>query len=116
MNAHTGQPISGIDHLRQSIADILTTPLGSRIERREYGSLLPFLIDSPMNAAGRMRVIAAAAMPLLRDEPRLKLSRITTIATPDAPASLTLEISGNYVDGTGRQQPITTAVEIGRPQ
>lgn len=116
MNAQTGQLISGIDHLRQSIADILTTPVGSRIERREYGSLLPFLIDSPMNAAGRLRLIAAAAMPLLRDEPRLKLSRITTIANPDAPASLTLEVSGTYIDGAGRQQPITTAIQIGRPQ
>ena len=27
MDRHTGLPISGIDHLMQSIEDILTTPL-----------------------------------------------------------------------------------------
>ena len=36
MDRHTGQPISGLDHLLQSIEDILTTPLGSRLMRPEY--------------------------------------------------------------------------------
>ena len=40
MDRHTGLPISGIEHLRQSIADILSTPLGSRRQRMEYGSKL----------------------------------------------------------------------------
>ncbi|MBB2777202.1 UNVERIFIED_ORG: phage baseplate assembly protein W, partial [Comamonas terrigena] len=43
MDRTTGRRISGIDHVRQSVADILTTPLGSRLERRNYGSLLPSL-------------------------------------------------------------------------
>ena len=41
MHRTTGAGLSGIEHLRQSIADILTTPLGTRLQRRTYGSLLP---------------------------------------------------------------------------
>lgn len=36
ISATTGRPLSGIDHLRQSIRDILTTPIGSRVMRRLY--------------------------------------------------------------------------------
>lgn len=35
-----------LDHIRQSVQDILTTPIGTRIMRREYGSLIYQLIDS----------------------------------------------------------------------
>ncbi|KPN28874.1 baseplate wedge subunit [Halolamina pelagica] len=35
-----GQRLEGLAHIRQSVADILTTPLGSRVMRRDYGSLL----------------------------------------------------------------------------
>lgn len=38
MNNTSGKAITDIDHLRQSVRDILLTPQGSRIARREYGS------------------------------------------------------------------------------
>lgn len=76
MNATTGKPLSGVDHLRQSIADILSTPIGTRIGRRDYGSLLPELIDQPANPATRIRIYAATALALLRWEPRLRVTRV----------------------------------------
>ena len=46
MNRYTGETLKNeSDHIKQSIADILLTPVGSRIQRREYGSLIPMLID-----------------------------------------------------------------------
>jgi len=45
MNSQTGLSISEADHIRQSVRDILVTPVGSRVMRREYGSLLSALID-----------------------------------------------------------------------
>ena len=36
----SGAILTGDAHLAQSVADILTTPIGSRVMRREYGSLL----------------------------------------------------------------------------
>ncbi len=44
MNSHTGLSISEPDHIRQSVRDILVTPVGSLVMRREYGSLLSALI------------------------------------------------------------------------
>ena len=35
MNAHTGLAISEVEHIRQSVRDILVTPVGSRVMRRE---------------------------------------------------------------------------------
>ncbi len=49
MSNKTGKELEGIEHLKQSIIDILTTPIGSRIMRREYGSRLFELIDRPIN-------------------------------------------------------------------
>ena len=34
MNRTTGTAISGLEHLRQSVGDILSTPIGSRVMRR----------------------------------------------------------------------------------
>jgi phage baseplate assembly protein W len=39
MNSQTGLSISEVEHIRQSVRDILVTPVGSRVMRREYGSL-----------------------------------------------------------------------------
>lgn len=37
-------------HIRQLMSDILQTPVGYRVIRREYGSLIFKLIDRPQNA------------------------------------------------------------------
>ena len=58
LNAATGRPIADLEHIRQSIADILATPIGTRVMRRSYGSLLPELIDQPMHGATRLRLYA----------------------------------------------------------
>ncbi len=59
MNSQTGLTISETDHIRQSVRDILVTPLGSRVMRREYGSLLSALIDQPQTPALRLQIMAA---------------------------------------------------------
>lgn len=63
-------------HLTQSITDILTTPKGSRVMRRDYGSLLPELIDAPMTGETVIDVFAATAEALDAWEPRLRLRRV----------------------------------------
>lgn len=92
----TGQAVSGVDHLRQSVADILTTPIGSRLMRRDYGSDLPALIDQPDNAATQVRVYAAAATALMRWEPRLRLQKLRT--SRNRAGQLVLDVQGQYLD------------------
>jgi phage baseplate assembly protein W len=76
MNRTDGSTLAEDRHIQQSIADILTTPIGSRIQRREYGSLLPSLIDMPATDAERLRVVAAAVIAIMRWEPRIRLHRV----------------------------------------
>ncbi|KRA15359.1 GPW/gp25 family protein [Lysobacter sp. Root604] len=97
MDARTGRAIDGIDHLRQSIADILTTPIGSRVMRRDYGSLIPELIDQPFNGATRVKLYGATATALMRWEPRIRLTRIELKAGSE-PGAFTLDLIGQRTD------------------
>lgn len=72
MHRSSGLAIEGNEHLIQSIGDILSTPLGSRVMRRDYGSILFDLIDQPINAATTMLLRAATAIAILNFEPRVR--------------------------------------------
>jgi phage baseplate assembly protein W len=97
MSATTGKALEGTAHLVQSIADILGTPLGSRVMRRDYGSLLPRLIDQPLTGATRLRVYAAVATALMRWEPRLRLTSVG-IDLGDVPGQVVVTIQGARTD------------------
>lgn len=97
MSATTGAAIEGDDHLAQSIADILTTPLGSRVCLRDYGSLLAELIDQPFNALTRLRLYAATALALRRWERRITL-RTVSITAGDQVGAFTLDLVGVRTD------------------
>lgn len=97
IHATTGRALGGAEHLAQSIGDILTTPLGSRVMRRDYGSLLPELIDQPFNDATRLRLYGAAALALMRWEPRIRLIRVQ-LFQGGAPGSYTLDLDCVLVD------------------
>lgn len=72
----TGKALSGVDHLRQSITDILTTPIGTRVLRRDYGSRLYELVDAPINRSLFIEIYAATAEALILWEPRFELIRV----------------------------------------
>jgi uncharacterized protein len=80
MDSNTGKDLSGIAHLMQSIRDILTTPIGSRVMRRDYGSRLFSLIDNPLNAATNVEIYAATAEALMRWEPRISVRQVQAYA------------------------------------
>lgn len=94
-NAATGKRLGGFEHLRQSIRDILTTPIGSRVMRREYGSKVMRLIDAPMNRSTLLEVYAAVTEALERWEPRFRLELVQ--ATSAVPGRLELDVSGIYL-------------------
>lgn len=100
MHRATGRRMRELAHLSQSIADILTTPLGTRLQRRTYGSLLPDLIDHPDNGTTRIRMYAATASALMRWEPRLRLSRVQLTSGPQ-PGQVTLDLAGEYIAPQG---------------
>lgn len=76
-HSSTGKAIEGIEHLRQSIADILTTPIGSRVMRRDYGSRLFELIASPVTPDRLIEFYAAVADALNKWEPRVRITSVS---------------------------------------
>lgn len=95
MNASNGTSLGGIDHLRQSVRDILTTPIGSRVMRRDYGSNLFALVDAPMNRSTLMSIYAATVEAITRWEPRFRVQKV--VAASAEPGAVTLDLTGEYL-------------------
>jgi hypothetical protein len=95
MDRRTGQPVAGLGHLRQSIEDILTTTVGSRRMRPEYGCQLRRYIDLPVNEGWKSAVQAEVARALGRWEPRLQLERVRVFAVIDG--KIDLQLTGTYL-------------------
>lgn len=108
MNRETGAAIDTVEHIAQSITDVLSTRLGTRVMRREYGSLLPELVDHPFNDTTHLRVYAATVMALMRWETRISLSRVQFLgATLQGQSSL--DIDGSIVDSN---EPLSLSVPL----
>lgn len=111
MDKSTGAPLEGDAHLAQSIADILSTPIGSRIMRRDYGSLLFELIDQPVNGALRMLLHAATALALRRWEPRIRLDRVRIDGQPSE-GQLSIRIEGQRTDLPGPNARVALSIPL----
>ncbi|EAW8119033.1 baseplate assembly protein [Salmonella enterica] len=111
MSRNDGQAITDTDHLRQSVRDTLLTPQGSRLARREYGSLLSALIDQPQNSALRLQIMSAVYVALNRWEPRLTLDSITINGNFDG--SMVVELTGHSNNGAPISLSISTGADNG---
>lgn len=100
MNRYAGTSREGNEHIVQSINDILTTPLGSRVMLKDYGSRLPEQVDRPQNELLDVELQAAVAEALDKWEPRFKLSSVW-ISARSPEGRVTFGIEGTIVaDGT----------------
>ncbi|EOI5914274.1 GPW/gp25 family protein [Enterobacter hormaechei] len=108
MNSQTGLSISEADHIRQSVRDILVTPVGSRVMRREYGSLLSALIDQPQTPALRLQIMAACYSAIQKWEPRVSLSTIT-FERGEEDGALYVDMTGTR---TTSNQPFTLTIPL----
>lgn len=106
--AHTGRLLDRQDDISQSVLTILTTPIGSRVRRRDYGSLLPDLVDSPANAAGILAIIAATADAITRWERRVVFNGASVDPSFDGQMGLFLDLTDRE---TG--EPIRLTLPLG---
>jgi phage baseplate assembly protein W len=95
MDRVTGKTLSGVAHLRQSIGDVLSTPVGSRRMKPEYGSTLRRYVDLPVTEGWKGAVQAEAARALGRWEPRVDISSIRVIAV--LRGSITFQLAIDYL-------------------
>jgi len=107
MDAKTGKAISGDEHLRQSVTDILKTSLNTRLVMRPYGSRLFNLVDRPMNDATKVEVIAAVSEALLEWEPRIDLKRVIPARSGEWRLSVSIEYRNKETGEPGQLGGIT---------
>lgn len=98
--------IDGIDHLRQSIIDILTTYPGERIMRPEYGSRLRDLIDRPVNAQWLADLYFNVAQAITRWEPRVRVLRVAAAMPSSGHVTVDLTLR------LGSEDPQTLSIEV----
>ena len=77
MDRRTGKPLNGDAHLVQSLEDIITTPIGTRVMLRDYGCLLADLVDRPGTRANLLLFSMAIALAVARWEPRVSVRRVS---------------------------------------
>jgi phage baseplate assembly protein W len=91
----SGRLLTDWAHVQQSIEVILTTPIGSRVMRRDFGSELPDLVDRKMTPRLVLALYAAAAVAIRRWEPRFRLTR-AGVTEAGATGRLGLVLYGTY--------------------
>ena len=95
MNITTGTDISEIDHLKQSISNILTTPIGSRTMRRDYGSNLFNKIDHPVNGELIAEIYLDIVESLFIWEPRFELDQVAVQNIENG--KITIDLEGSFL-------------------
>ena len=98
LNRNTGEDLgSDIAHVKQSIHDILSTPVGTRVMLREYGSDLPYYVDRLITEDLYMDIYQASAEALDRWEKRFKLTTVKIDKTQSQLGKLVIDLEGIYL-------------------
>ena len=95
MNINDGKEISEINHLKQSIANILTTPIGSRAMRRDYGSNLFNKIDRPINGELIAEIYLDIVESLFIWEPRFEVDQV--VVGEINQGKITIDLEGSFL-------------------
>ena len=95
MNINDGKEISEINHLKQSIANILTTPIGSRAMRRDYGSNLFDKIDRPINGELIAEIYLDIVESLFIWEPRFEVDQV--VVGEIHQGKITIDLIGSFL-------------------
>lgn len=102
MSIYTGKAIGEHEALTQRIVRILSTPLGSRVFNRTFGSNLFLLVDRPVNDAFFMDAYAATSDALNRCELLFRLKQTTLTQVGDAEFDIFME-GDSLIDGQAIQ-------------
>ncbi|MCY1672126.1 oxidoreductase [Novosphingobium sp. SL115] len=113
MDPLTGKAISGPARRALSIARIITTPLGTCVMRREFGSMVYELIDRPLNVATAMLLRAATAIAIRRWETAFRITRIT-LSGDFAGGAPVIGIEGYDLDAPDPTALVTLSIPIRR--
>lgn len=95
MNRNNGQRLSTAEQQIQALNTLIQTPVGSRVKRRNYGTVVPHLIDQPLNNATVLRMYSAVASAINYWLPAIKLLSIALLRNADGGVYLELSVAIN---------------------
>jgi len=100
MDRTSGTSLSGSEHLQQSVDDIITTRIGTRLMRRTYGCNALNRLDRPFTPDTKLDMIADIAEALNTWETRLRIDSIdiTFNFDPVSKPYAYIEIEGTNTD------------------
>ena len=123
INRDTLQPLTGFEHVVQSIGVILTTEIGVRLQREWFGCPALRLLGEPLNEPTLLRFFQLCALALtarqingLAAEPRFRIIRFVPLSA-DRGGHFQFRVEGVYVP-RGHLGDLTEdgarAVEVGQ--
>lgn len=110
MSRENGKKLLVIDHIRQSLADLISTPIGSRVMRRNYGTLVANLIDQPTSEALILKCYSTIYSATLLWEPRIQINQMNIGQINQGKTELTIEAT---LVETGENVNLNIPVSIG---
>lgn len=96
MDAQTGRPLAGWDHVLQSLVIIFSTRIGERVMRRWFGSNVPGMLGRNMTPPTYLRFLTALYTAVTLWEPRYRIIRISVL-TAERDGATGLLIEGEYM-------------------
>ncbi len=107
INRITGLPLSGWDHVVQSLGVIFTTRIGDRVMRRLFGSAVPGLLGRNLTPQTILRFYAAIIIAIDLWEPRFRVRSITYPGETNSVAELQQGRFGFRLYGDYRPNALT---------
>ena len=108
LNRLTGAPLSDFDHVVQSVIVIWTTPIGTRVRRRTFGSLLDILLGRKNLTPDVLALFNFLLIaPVEMWEPRFRITRIVYPDTTNGPDGARVGKFGMRVMGEYRPNALT---------
>lgn len=91
ISRNTGHTITEDEHIIQSMLDIALTAKGTRVMRRNYGTILVPKIDAPMNDEYRMMLMSSLMIAFAEFEPRVEVRKINVNIEDAGKPTISLE-------------------------
>ena len=110
MSRYNGSVLTEIEHINQSLEDIATTPIGSRLMRRDYGTLLANLIDQPISEVLYLKIYSTLYTAYVRWEDRIDISEMNVADINNG--QLILDIVG-FLKTNGNEINMSIPVQLG---
>lgn len=95
IDRETGKTLTGWDHVLQSLQDIFVTPIGARIMREWYGSLVPKALGRNITREEILPVMSSITAAIEQWEPRFAVTSIDISGEPRL-GNLSFTIYGKY--------------------